>query len=358
MNLSFFKTRSNHLICFCFFILVAAPAQGSDLCRYFIEHLGVEVGQTLTVYTPKSRLSKVLYGIGDQLVMRAQGKTLEIVTMRHTHTAHLPVVVRGLSVLPFGEIEEGMQVRPHLFAVEHTGGVRVYRFNGASHAILDSASVGNHVQLGVESFSASFLESVLTPILFKSTDENLNLRAIGMEFGFHRSSIEFLDNTRMDGPIHSIAMARNTRSPEVVGGANSSVVGVVDSRSISVFDLEGKSIAFIDSRLLGPARVKRILVAGKVPVDGENKPQMAFHVFTGDRLQTFALVRNVLRPVVDRQLKSRVESAAAGVAPGDLHYLMRDAAGQLHRVRLQVSDPLILEEQVFPVFDLFPPGNN
>lgn len=359
MSIPRFKTRSNHLICFCFFILVAAVARGEDPCRYFIENLGVAVGQTLTVYpTPQSHLPKVMYAIGDQLVMRAQGKRLEIVTPHYTHTAHLPVMVRGLSVLPFGETEEGMAVRPHLFAVEHTGGVRVYRFNGATHAFLDSATVGRHVQLGVESFSASSLESVLTPVLFKSTDQNLNLRAMGMGFGLGPSSIKFLDNTMMDGPIHSIAVAGTMRTPEVIGGANSSVVGVVDSRSISAFDLEGKSLAIIDSHSLGPPRAKRILVAGKVSVDGEKEPQMAFHLFTGDRLQTFALVRNVLRPVVDRQLQGRVESAAAGVAPGDLHYLMRAAAGQLHRVRLRVSGSMVFEEQVFPVFDLFPPGNN
>jgi len=66
----------------------------------------------------------------------------------------------------------------------------------------------------------------------------------------------------------------------------------------------------------------------------------------------------VLRMVASRQLSGRVESAAVGTAPGELHYLMRDAAGQLHRVRMHVSGSLVLEEQVFSVLDLLPPGSN
>jgi hypothetical protein len=358
MNLSLFKSPSNALICFCFFILVSAPAQGSDLCRLFIEQLGVEVGQSLTVYGSKSRRPKVVYAVGEQLVFRAHNRTVEIVTREQTHMLTLPIVVRSLSVLPFGEAEEGMRVRPHLFTVEHTGGVRIYRFDGEKHRVLDSSIIGGNVRLGVESIVASRAESVLTPIIFWSTENNLNVRMVGLEFSFRRSKIEYLDNTMIDGPIHSIAIAPSTRAPEVVEGPNSFIVGVVDSHSISAFDLEEKSISILSSHQLSPARYKRILVAGKVFVDGESEPQTAFHVFTGDHLQTFALVRAVLRPVASRQLRGRVESAAAGTVPGDLHYLMRDTAGQLHRVRLQVSGSLVLEEQVFPVFDLLPPGNN
>lgn len=358
MNHSLAKARANCLICFCFFILVSAPAQGSDLCRLLIEQMGLEVGQTLSIYGAKSHRPKVVYAIGEQLVFRAHGKTVEAVTMNETYTFSLPVLVRGLSVLPFGEREEGKTLRPHLFSVEHMGGVRIYRFDGAKHRILDSSKVGENVQLGVESFFASPLESVLTPMVFASTDSTLNVRMLGLDFGFRRSTIEFLDNTMMDGPIHGLSVVPHVMGPEVTDGPNSFILGVVDSRSISAFDLDGRSIDIISSVPLRPSSHKRILVAGKVFVDGESEPQTAFHVFTGHQLQTFALVRNDLKLVASRQLRGRVESAAAGVAVGDLHYMMRDGAGLLHRVRLQISGSLVLEEQVFPVFDLLPPGNN
>ena len=350
--------RTNLLICFCFSILAAAQVQASDLCKLLIEQLGLDVGQSLTIYGPKSRRPKVIYAVGDQLVFRAHSKTIEVVTKDDSVRFTVPNVVRALSVLPFGEIEEGKKIRPHIFSVEHTGGFSIYRFNGTKHRVLDSTNVGKNVQLGFETFTASPLESVLTPVILMSTDDNLNLRSLSLDFRFVRSSLRYVDNTMMDGPIHSIAMVAGTKGAEVVEGPNSFIVVVVDAYSISAFDLDDNQLTILSSQPLKPPTHKRILVAGKIFVDGENEPHTAFHVFSGMQLQTFALVGNVLRMVASRQLSGRVESAAVGTAPGELHYLMRDAAGQLHRVRMHVSGSLVLEEQVFSVLDLLPPGSN